>query len=162
MTNSKQIAGHTRVEWAVQVGQFMLCFGELEHSLATLITRIAKDEIHASVARMSFDFRLTFLLELIEPFGFSKEHPLCVLIKELKDLSEQRNLVAHNTIYFFADDDPTKDYIAIVSLRDGNKRLRFEELIDLTNRAEAAEHRLRAPIQSLRIGLKINEVVWQP
>ena len=148
---SKQ--GHTRAEWAAQVGQFMLCFGEIEHSLATLVTRIAKDDIHASVARMSFDFRLAFLLELLEPFGFAKDHPISVLSKELKWLSEQRNLVAHNTIYFFPDDDPNNDYIAIVSLRNGDKRLRFEELVQLTNRAEAAENRLRLPIQSLQIGL---------
>lgn len=140
----RQVATDPDRKWAVEVGRFMLAFGDIEHTAIACLCAIPADAFGKVTASMSLGVRLDLLAAILEGKDSPDYRKLAGLVGEIKRFLDNRNLVAHNPVQFsFYMNKGLHDIriqTELVSTRNRNKRLTFNELRDLADQAERLAH----------------------
>jgi hypothetical protein len=133
-------------EWALQVGRFVMAFGEIEWMVCQTLVHIPTENLYEKLRkenpRAEFNVLAKKAIECSQARGLLPE--LCrALVRSLNEaikLAEHRNLVAHNPMHFSMYTDEHERQIGfrmeIVSLRNQDKSVTLEELARLAADAE--------------------------
>lgn len=126
---------HSLEDWEIQVGRFVLAFGDIEHTITLCLNAIPKDQIGKASAKLPLQARLELLDELLAKSEGDLRTKLASAIKRVRNFIARRNLVAHNGLQFqvYKKGDSLRIIPAIVSSRDSSKLLAFHGLVDLAN-----------------------------
>lgn len=122
--------------WALQVGRFVLAFGDIEHTTVLLFSLIPKCSFPRTAARLPLGTRLEILYEALS--GNDGEYQeVREAIARVQKMVKHRNLIAHNAIRFdfYKDGDKIVIDQNLVSSRDGKKKLSLAQLEMLADEA---------------------------
>jgi hypothetical protein len=126
--------------FVVAVGKFIHHCGALELVVNNIIKSLAEDSLLIPfVLKSPFNRRISLLRDLLSERSSIDEEFVDSLCKELKEISQKRNIVAHNPI---AHSEANKDSEASISVQRYNpgrveipKRLVLEDVESLVNRS---------------------------
>ncbi|WP_447735246.1 hypothetical protein [Rhodanobacter soli] len=126
---------HSLEDWEIQVGRFVLAFGDIEHTITLCLRTIPRDEIGEASAKLPLQARLELLDELLAKSEGDLRSKLSSTIKRVRKFVARRNLVAHNGLQFqvYKSGDSLRIIPAIVSSRDSSKLLAFPGLVELAD-----------------------------
>ncbi|MEW7972759.1 MAG: hypothetical protein AB2821_04660 [Candidatus Thiodiazotropha endolucinida] len=129
-------------EWEAFVGKAILRFGDIELISVKCLSVLPEDQISESASRLEFGRRTDLIIELLEARESLSDH-LGILLKGLKrakQLSQIRNLIAHNPvmldIYTTEDESRIITRHTITSARTGKKSIDLEELKEFASEVE--------------------------
>ncbi|MFT3763677.1 MAG: hypothetical protein QM761_13935 [Pseudoxanthomonas sp.] len=117
-------------QWAAAIGQSFVAFGSIEHLTVICLQEIPKDRIQKSVSSFKLGQRIDLVRELLEAHPGEAYENLAMKLARAKELLVTRNLIAHNPLVLgiLHSDGGFTHREAIVSLRDGKRRIELPEL----------------------------------
>ncbi|MCZ2078447.1 MAG: hypothetical protein LC130_26040 [Bryobacterales bacterium] len=145
-------------QWAAAIGQSFVAFGSIEHLTVICLQEIPKDRIQKSVSSFKLGQRIDLVRELLEAHPGEAFEKLSVKLARAKELLVTRNLIAHNPLVLgiLHSDGGFTHKEAIVSLRDGTRRIELRELQAFAKECEQLASELhgcvKAAVATLRGG----------
>ena len=127
-------------KWAVEIGRIFIAFGSIESATHECLRRIPRDPIYSIAKRLTFAQRIDLLEVILNSMEESKAVRLSVLLKQASRLAEQRNLIAHNPLsldIYTSDVGEHSIRESIRSLRNSEKGISFEQLVEIRYQTEA-------------------------
>lgn len=117
-------------QWAAAIGKSFVAFGSIEHLTVICLQEIPKDRIQKSVRSFKLAQRIDLVRELLEAHPGQVYEDLSTKLGRAKELLVTRNLIAHNPLALgiLHSDGGFTHREAIVSLRDGTRRIELAEL----------------------------------
>jgi hypothetical protein len=126
-------------KWAVEVGRFILAFGDIEHTSVACLAGIPTESLGKVSTKMALGLRLEVLVAVLSSKQAADYKSLATVVAAVKRFVDKRNLVAHNPVQF-SFYQKTGEGVSIqpelVSTRDRTKRLTFSQLVALADEAE--------------------------
>lgn len=126
-------------QWAVEIGRVFIAFGSIEFVTHDCLKKVPRDAIYDAANRMSLGPRIDLLIAILTSLHEGKAVRLAVLLRRAKELSEQRNMIAHNPlgldVYVSEKGEPSV-LESIRSLRHKNKTMTYEQLVQLRTHCE--------------------------
>lgn len=136
-------------KWALLIGRLFIAFGSIERFTYDCLHDWLRDPIFDHIKHMPLGKRFEIILDLVNEQEFEKEslQLFSDLIIEAKALSKKRNIVAHNPLLLnvFETTPHLKEFIQS-NLKE-NANLSYDELKEISLRAEELSSKL--------IGLKV-------
>ena len=126
-------------KWAVQVGRVFIAFGSIEYTTIQCVDNITKDNILETAKKFSLSRRIDLIIEILSIYNHKDITKFKGLLKKVKLLSEQRNLIAHNPLVLDIYQNDKNELLIkekIHSLRNPNKHIRLDELKKLAEDSE--------------------------
>lgn len=125
-------------DWCLAIGKFMLWFASIEESTFVLLKELPTENIFEATISLQFGQRVDLLLAVASDSNKvmpSTKNALIEKLKLAKNISEKRNLVAHNPlsvdIYKHKSEEEYKIVERIRSLKNQKKVIEIEELREL-------------------------------
>jgi len=86
-------------QWKVLVGGTILAFGEIELVTLKCLERIPKDNIYKTASKLPFARRIELIIDILQPHSSISEYSNFIAgLSKAKELSQYRNLLAHNPL----------------------------------------------------------------
>jgi hypothetical protein len=127
-------------KWATAIGRVFVAFGGIEYTSFKCLENIPKDNILQSTKNLPLGKRIDLLQEILTTHDNLVTAELISNFREIKKLSEHRNLIAHNPLvldlYSSGDDDDLCLKEKIMSLKKPDKHMYFNELEKLAMDSE--------------------------
>lgn len=145
-------------QWAAAIGQSFVAFGSIEHLTVICLQEIPKDRIQKSVSSFKLGQRIDLVRELLEAHPGEAYEKLAAKLARAKELLVTRNLIAHNPLVLgiLHSDGGFTHREAIVSMRDGKRRIELPELQAFSAECEQLASELhgcvKAVVDNLRNG----------
>jgi len=140
-------------KWAIEVGRFVLAFGEVEHLTIALMGCLPGCTVPKTAPELQLSTRFKMLEEVLKRCPDPAAPATLASMRKVSSLNGDRNVVAHNSVWFTLYRSKSGVGIEehIVSARDQRKRLNYSEMVKLADRAEAhAEEFGRNALELLR------------
>ncbi|TYT73146.1 hypothetical protein [Desulfobotulus mexicanus] len=138
-------------KWATLVGRVFIAFGVMESITYECLKDWLKDSVYRSVKNMQFAQRVNLVIDLAKEQDAPKERIEIFIsnLNRVKKLAEKRNIIAHNPLVLniFQEGGYAE---GIVSSKNENKFICFDELEQLVIQAEALERELSESKMRLR------------
>ena len=141
-------------KWATLIGRKFVSFGHIESCTYKCIEAFTDPLVSKHLNNQSLSKRIELLKDLARKIS-SKVSRECFLkvLNDIKVLSEKRNLIAHNplVLHVFDLDVNGKPFREkIISSKKSDKQIEFEELTQITNKAEKLSEELHKVMTILR------------
>jgi hypothetical protein len=146
-------------EWAGEIGRLVISFGSIEHVTMVCLRQLPKDPIYAATSHLNLAPRLDLLLAVLAGSQDPDAPALKQLLSQARALAEERNLIVHNPLVLDVYEAENGGYDfqqSIQSIRRAEKRLSFEDLAKLREKAERLTtelYRVATPILQRRRGI---------
>ena len=135
-----------RAEWQREIGRFLLAFGEVEWITYNLIVELPTERIFESVSRLRFTSRVDLILQLADQRKMPDEtrSELRGLLTQAKGLSQNRNTIAHNPLFwsFFNGEGGIEMRSTILPFDKPERQVTLERLAQLADQAQALSEEL--------------------
>jgi len=135
-----------REQWQLAVGRFLLSFGEVESVISSLIVDLPSERIFESVGFSRLSSRIRLVRQILSQRGLPDElvSRLDAVLAEVSSLSKDRNVVAHNPLYwsFFDSAGNAKVEINIFPFLKPEKRISLARLQTLGAMADSLSERI--------------------
>ena len=130
----------TEDPWALAVGKFVLAFGDIEHTSIALLGCLPECRIPKTAPLIDLKRRFEILTEVLERCSDEDCQATLRAMKRVQSLLDQRNLLAHNGVWFdvYTDGDRLVIKQALVSARNRAKRLTLSQVEQLATQAHSA------------------------
>jgi hypothetical protein len=126
--------------WATEIGRVFIAFGNIEYITHQCMCTVPRDTICAVTSKMMLGPRIDLLQAILAPLHQGHAMRLALLLQRAKELSERRNIIAHNPLGLdlYVTEKGEKTFCeSIRSLRNSEKVLAFSQLIELRFQTEA-------------------------
>ena len=131
-----------RDEWALQIGRFILAFGEIEYVVDQCLVHIPKQNAFHQVCKATFGVRADLARKETEkrlgPHS-RRKRLLRALNNATRLANDYRHLIAHGAAHLavYQDDEGRLDFEwSIMALRNQEKKINYKELFEAVNKAE--------------------------
>lgn len=126
--------------WALAVGTFVLAFGDIEHTAIALLGCLPECRIPKTAPLIDLRRRFEILTEVLERSGDPEYRAALAAMKRVETLLDQRNLLAHNGVWFdiYRDGDRVMISQSLVSARNRARRLALTQVEELAAQARSA------------------------
>ena len=116
--------------WDAPVGRFMLAFGSIEHTTIALLGCLPSCKIPGNAPLLTLGQRIAILREVLPRYEGEEYKATLTGLNTVASLANQRNLVAHNSVWFdvYTDGDKIVFTNHLVSSRDRTKRLTLDQM----------------------------------
>jgi hypothetical protein len=132
-------------KWAVEIGRVFIAFGSIEHVTHTALRELPRDPLYSATNKLQLGPRIDLLLAILNSREGQAWEQLTSLLQTAKELSDGRNLIAHNPlgldVYVDEQGEPALAE-SIRSLRKHEKHMSFAELVALRESSEALATKL--------------------
>ncbi|OZY87066.1 hypothetical protein CBP51_08795 [Cellvibrio mixtus] len=124
--------------WAAAIGKAFVAFGSIEHITVACLREIPSDKIPRTAKSFKLGQRIEFLLELLESHSEASFANLSEKLKEVKELSKMRNLIAHNPLLFevYKFDNGSLFHREVIAALHSEKRITLSEVEKFASNAE--------------------------
>ncbi|WP_411696627.1 hypothetical protein [Enterobacter pasteurii] len=120
-------------KWAPHVGMFMLEFGAVESFTRSLLEELTPPLIYKHIKEMALSNKIKIITDILK---CSEEHPdlhqeLIQVYKHIDELTEIRNIIAHNTVklVFWENYEPDESpYDEALYSEKNSKTITLEEM----------------------------------
>lgn len=116
-------------EWHEAIGQLVLSFGDIEHSLYLILSECGENDIYTEYKDEDFVCRARKCIEIIKGIAPkpSEADELIALLKQSMGLIGVRNLIAHNPLHPIVTSDSAVR-LSVISTKDSNKKIDLADL----------------------------------
>lgn len=127
----------TENPWALAVGTFVLAFGDIEHTAIALLGCLPECRIPKTAPNLDLRRRFDMLNEVLGRSNDEEYTAVLLALRRVEKLLEQRNLLAHNGVWFdiYKDGDRVVISQSLVSARNRAKRLTLKQVQELADKA---------------------------
>jgi hypothetical protein len=135
----------TNGHWAAAIGKGFVAFGGIEHTTVVCLRTILKDSIPKFTKSLKLGQRIDLLLELLEPYQQRECLDLAEKLRSAKDLTQTRNLIAHNPLVFEIYEDGNGGYTfgeSIAAIHRVGHKITLAEVQDFADKSEHLAHDL--------------------
>jgi len=92
-------------EWANAIGTAFVAFGSIEDTTVLCLRELPSEPIWRFARKLKLTPRINLLLELLEPHKQPECLKLVEALKQIRELAQTRNLLAHNPLILQTHDD---------------------------------------------------------
>jgi len=132
-------------EWSHLVGYSILHFCDIERLTLLILKNLPTEPIDAAALNLRFAQRVELILSILSNKDIPSETKakLTDLLKRAKKLSETRNLIVHNPLYFTGYEDEEGNIQPLIHKRSGKeKAINFEDLTEFSKTLETVTYEL--------------------
>ncbi len=125
--------------WAHEIGRVFIAFGSIEYTVHSLLEVVPRDPIHRTTAGLRLGQKLEMLVEILDVRDGAKEAALAALLRRVKPLAEDRNLIAHNPLaldIYLSEAGEPMSHESIRHMRNSTKHMSFQDVEKLRQAAE--------------------------
>ena len=140
--------------WIPLIGKLFIAFGGIERTSHSCIREWAGDGIHKHFAKLSLSLRLNLAADLAESQNVSEstQDAFRKALKEVRTLSQYRNLVAHNPLCLvFLQRDLDTTMLEAIASNVNDKHLTLKELTEIVALAEACDEDFLSAFVAFRV-----------
>ena len=125
-------------EWAAAIGQAFVAFGSIEHVTVVCLRELPRDRIQRTTRSFRLGQRISLLVELLEGYDGAPYKELSTNLLRAKELSETRNLIAHNPLVmdFFRRQDGSMFTREVIAHLHQDKHITLEQLQQFASESE--------------------------
>lgn len=135
---------HQDAAWELEVGRFVMAFGDIEHSVTLCLSWLPKDSIGDACKTLPLGIRLSLLEAILSPSKHGLRRELFGVVRGVRTHLERRNLIAHNGLQIgvYKDGDRITFSQQIVSSRNHAKSINYAELVKLAKDVQVLARQL--------------------
>lgn len=141
--------------WAAAIGKAFVAFGSIEHLTVACLREIPNDPIQRTAKAFKLGQRIDLLLELLESHNEEPFLHLSEKLKAVKDLSQTRNLIAHNPLLLevYKFDDGSLFHREVIAALHSENRITLSQVEEFAVKSESLASEL------LTVSLKAFEIL---
>lgn len=134
-------------EWARAIGNGFVAFGAIEWLILICLIEIPNDRIYESTKKLGLAQKIDILLEILKVHEGDIYDDISLKLKEIKELSKFRNILAHNPLTSIIDDNSDTGFSDVILSLHKDQKLNLKEVKDFSERSESLANELRKALE---------------
>lgn len=149
-------------KWAQVIGQVMLGFADIEYITLQCLHVFPSENIFSCASKLSLSLRIELIIDIVDSRFQNSENTASMInyLKRAKELSVQRNIIAHNPMSFEVYEDEAGNITglkeAIISMRKNNAKLHFADLVKLNTDVNETKQLLMDEFSALTKDIRVH------